>query len=141
MKKILLFSFIIFFNLTVINARDYLVYTVKGDITVNNNEKVVPGCTLKSTDKLSIPTDSRLVILDESSKVLYTLKTPSTKTLEEIIKNEGNTTQQLTDSYLTFIKQKITGINKNQDKNHMQAAGTSYRGEDSLLLNVIVPVN
>ncbi len=140
MKKILIVSLIIFFSCTISRAQDYLVYTVKGDITVNN-EKVVPGCIIKATDNLSIPTDSRLVILNESSKVLYTLKNPANRLLGDIIKSEDNATQQLTDSYLTFIKQKITGVNKNQDRNHMQAAGTSYRGEDSLLINVLPPVN
>ena len=43
MKKILIVSLIIFFSCTISHAQDYLVYTVKGDITVNN-EKVVPGC-------------------------------------------------------------------------------------------------
>ena len=72
---------------------------------------------------------------------MYTLKNPANRSLGDIIKSEDNATQQLTDSYLTFIKQKITGVNKNQDRNHMQAAGTSYRGEDSLLINVLPPVN
>ena len=142
MKKIIIASLLIFICGSVCSAQDFLVYTVKGDITVYRGskiEKIVSGMTLKSNDIINIPAESRLVILNESSKELHTIKAASNGQLSKLIVGEGNTKQQLTDSYLSFIKQKITGANSQQDKNYMQAAGTSYRDVDSTISNILVP--
>ena len=124
-------------------AQDFLVYTVKGDITVKkggNIEKVTPGMSLKSIDFVNIPVESRLVVLNESNKELHTIKNASSDQLGRLIGVEGNTKQQLTDSYLSFIKQKIAGVDTQKDKNYMQAAGTSYRDvNDSTMLDILVP--
>ena len=123
-------------------AQDFLVYTAKGEITVKNgdkSDKVVPGMVLQATSVLTIPAEARLVILYEKNKELYTVKNPTTDQLGNLIKKDGNTTQQLTESYLAFIKQKITDSGNPKDKNYKQTAATSYRETDSLLLKVLVP--
>jgi len=123
-------------------AQSFQVYTTKGDITVKSNkglEKVLPGMALNASDIISIPIEGRVVILCEQDKRLYTIKNPATDKLEKLIQTEGNTTQQLTESYLQFVKQKITDSGKPMDKNYKQAAGTSYRDADSLLLKALVP--
>lgn len=142
MKRLIAIITLTLISATFCLAQDFLVYTVKGNITItkgNNIEKVVPGMTLKSTDKVNIPAESRLVILNESSKSLHTIKISGNDILNKLLDNSNNTKQELTDSYLTFIKQKVSGINDKKDKNYMQAAGTSYRGEDSLLINIVNP--
>lgn len=144
MKRIFATIVFIFICATFCFAQDFLVYTVKGNITIAKGkliEKVTPGMIIKPTERLNIPAESRLVVLNESSKTLHTIKVSGNYTLSELINNSNNTKQELTDSYLTFIKQKVSGINDKKDKNYMQAAGTSYRGEDSLHINIIVPTN
>lgn len=141
MRKLISLSAFIFLCI-ITTAQDFQVYTSKGDITVKNGntiEKVVPGMILKSTSVITIPEESRLVVLFEKEKQLYTLKNPITEQLGNIIKSNGVTTQQLTESYLAFVKQKITDTGNPKDKNYKQSAGTSYRDADSLLLKVLVP--
>lgn len=141
MKRLLLTLFIILASLGVLSAQDYQVYTVKGDVAFKEGEKVVKvetGMVLGAKTVLVIPADARLVVLCETSKELSTIKVEATDTLENLVKKQGNTTQQLTESYLAFIKQKITDSGNPQDKNYKQSAGTSYRETDSLLLKTLV---
>lgn len=145
MKRLIAIITLTLISATFCLAQDFLVYTVKGNITItkgNNIEKVVPGMTLKSTDKVNIPAESRLVILNESSKSLHTIKVSGNDILSKLLDNSNNTKQELTDSYLTFIKQKVSGIDDKKDKNYMQAAGTSYRDvNDSTIVNILIPNN
>lgn len=145
MKRLIAIITLTLISATFCLAQDILVYTVKGNITItkgNNIEKVVPGMTLKSTDKVNIPAESRLVILNESSKTLHTIKNPGNDKLSNLLNNSNNSKQELTDSYLTFIKEKISGIDNKKDKNYMQAAGTSYRDvNDSTIVNILIPNN
>lgn len=142
MKKIITTLVIIFMcGVFCCYSQDFQVYTSKGNITVKNgdkNELVVPGMILKSTSVITIPSEARLVVLYETNKELYTVKNPTTDQLGNLIKKDGNTMQQLTESYLAFIKQKITDSGNPKDKNYKQSAGTSYRDADSLLLKALV---
>lgn len=141
MKKILLVLFFFTSSLSLLFAQDYLVYTVKGDVVSKDGEKVVKvetGMILGAKTVLVIPAEARLVVFCETSKELSTIKVEATDVLENLVNKQGNTTQQLTESYLAFIKQKITDSGNPQDKNYKQSAGTSYRETDSLLLKTLV---
>lgn len=142
MKRIVLMLASIAIFVAVSYAQDYLVYTVKGDVIYKSGASVVkvePGMKLNAKVQITIPADSRLIVLNEASKKLYTIKVETVDLLENLVKKQGNSTQQLTESYLAFIKQKITDSGNPKDKNHMQSAGTSYRDADSLLLKTLVP--
>lgn len=145
MKKLILTSLLTLISATFCLAQDFLVYTVRGNITItkgDNIEKVIPGMTIKSTDKINIPAESRLVILNESSKTLHTIKNQGNDKLISLLNNGNNSKQELTDSYLSFIKEKIYGIDNKKDKNYMQAAGTAYRFvNDSTVLKTLIPNN
>ncbi len=124
-------------------AQDFQVYSVKGAVTVKNGaspESVTPGMTLKANSLLDIPADARIVVLLESKKELHTLKGPAVDQVGNLVKKEGHSTQQLTESYLAFIKQKMTDSGSQKDRNYKQSAGTSYRETDSLLMQVLVPI-
>ena len=141
MKKV---TFILFCLLLpfLAEAQTYQVYSVKGDIVLEQGgkkEKVIPGMKLLAGSVLTIPEQSRLVVLDESKKELYTVKIAANDELGKLIVTNGNTTQQLTDSYMAFIKQKITDSGDPKEKNYKQSAATSYRETDSLLLKILVP--
>lgn len=136
MRKVLfLVITFIYASCLVSAAQNYLVYTVKGNIKSDNSVNVVPGMTLRADTRLSVPAESRIVILCESTKELHTIKTECSGSVKDLIKSTGNSTQQLTESYLAFIKQKIAGNDKVQETTYMQRTGTSYRDADSTLLN------
>lgn len=144
MKRFLVTLFILTISLEVLSAQDYQVYTVRGDVAFKEGEKLVkvaPKMVLGAKTVLIIPAESRLVLLCETSKELFTIKVKATGTIENLLKKQGNTTQQLTESYLAFIKQKITDTGNSKEKNYKQSAGTSYRETDSLLLKTLVPQN
>lgn len=122
-------------------AQDYQVYNVKGNVTVQrgqNQEPVNQGAFLSPTSILTIAEGARIVVLNEAKKELHTIKTPGSGTLSSFIISGNAPTQQLTESYLAFIKQKITDSGAPKDKNYKQSAGTSYRETDSLLMKAIV---
>lgn len=141
MNRIVFVCFALLFSVLAA-AQDFQVYTVKGDILVQKDgkqEKVAPGMKLTAGSVLTVPAQARLVVLDESKKELYTVKTAATGELGKLVKTEGTSTQQLTDSYMAFIKQKIMDSGNPKDRNYKQSAGTSYRETDSLMLNILVP--
>ena len=124
-------------------AQEFQVYSVKGAVAVKNGaspDAVIPGIALKSNSVIDIPADARLVVLLESKKELHILKGPAVDQVGNLVKKEGHSTQHLTESYLAFIKQKITDSGSLKDRNYKQSAGVSYRETDSLLMQVLVPV-
>lgn len=134
----ILIAFVIFvLNVCVSSAQTYQVYSVKGEIKTAKGV-VKQGDKLTGNTAITIPGDGRIVLLSESDKKLFTIKDGGKGNLAEIIKKTTTTSQQLTDSYLAFVKKKILGTDET-DKNHMQSAGTSYRETDSLLQNVLIP--
>ena len=116
----------------------YVVYTVKGNVSVSG-KAVKAGQKLTSSTAITLLKDSRIVILAEKEKKLFTFKTPCTTTVSKIIAGTEKTTQELTDSYLAFIKNKINETDAKADKNYMQSAGSAFRETDSLAVDVLVP--
>ena len=137
MKKELFFV-VIFSLLNVFClAQNYQVYVVKGDIKCNDEQCEIPitiGMLIQPTNKVVIPEDGRLVILDEANMKLHSIKGTCSGTLVELLQKEDVSVQQLTKSYMSYIKSKIANSGDPKDRNHMQSAGTSYRDPDSLLL-------
>lgn len=143
MKRII-FALLFLISACILQAQNYQVYTVKGEVTVKNGaskEAVEPGMILTQSSILDIPADARIVVLLESKKELHTIKGPAADQLGNIITSESHSTQQLTESYLAFIKQKITDTGASKDKNFKQSAGTSYREADSLLIQQLIPAD
>lgn len=133
-----LIIFILFaFNSLAVSAQTYQVYNVKGDVKTEKGT-VKQGDKFTGNTIITISNGGRIVILSESDKKLITIKDVGKGTISDIIKKSTTTSQKLTDSYLTFVKNKILG-NENTDKNHMQSAGTSYRETDSLLQKILIP--
>lgn len=140
MKRIVLTLCVLVTNF-ICSAQVFQVYTVKGDVYLkkgDNMEKIVSGMLLQSSSAIVIREDGRLVVLSENEKKLYTMKKPQSGTLGALILKNENTPQHLTETYLKFIKQKITESEDGKEKNYKQTAGVSYRDADSLLLKKII---
>ena len=136
--KYFIVLFLMAFCTLMSNSQTYQVYSVKGDVKTSKGI-VKKGDKIAGTAVVVVAANCRLVILSEADKKLYIVKVAGKGTLAEMVKKSTTTSQQLSDSYLAFVKSKITGT-ENTDKNHMQSAGTAYRETDSLLQNVLVPV-
>lgn len=142
MKK-LLFILITFaaFGLSC-SAQTFQVYAVKGEVKCNNGQSetvVAVGMMIPPTAKVTVPEGGRLVVLNEADKQLRTIKTAASGPITELLKQESVSVQQLTDSYLTYIKSKMTESDDPKDRNYRQSAGTAYRDPDSLLLQMLFP--
>lgn len=135
--RLLIVLMLFAFNAIVANAQSYQVYSVKGNVKTAKGV-VKKGDKIAGNTAVTVAVDCRLVLLSEADKKLYTVKVAGKGTLAELVKSSTTTSQTLTDSYLAFVKKKISGED-NTDKNHMQSAGTSYRETDSLLMNVLIP--
>lgn len=142
MKKIFLSFIALFFFGLLCNAQDYQVYSVKGEIKCNDGQNEViatVGMFISSTTIVSIPEGGRIVVFDEANKKLHTIKTASSGLILELLKKDDVSVQELTDSYLTYVKSKMDESNNLKDKNYRQSAGTAYRDPDSLLMQSLFP--
>lgn len=135
--KYFIFSILLAFSALVANAQSYQVYSVKGDVKTSKGA-VKKGDKITGNTIVTVAAEGRLVVLSEADKRLYTVKTVGKRALAELVKNPTTSAQQLSDSYLAFVKKKIMGT-ENTDKNYMQSAGTSFRETDSLLQNILIP--
>lgn len=139
MKRSLFFIFIIAFLSC--NAKNYIVYNVKGVVTVNQGVSVKSGNVLSSSDILSVEKESILILLSEEDKKLYTIKEKCIGKLDDLVNKKECSVKQLADSYLAFIKNKILNTQNSkgkEDKNFMQSAGTVYRETDSISIEQII---
>ena len=133
---LLLYSFCVFCY-----AENYIVYSVKGNVWSNDNVPVKRGTILSSSDILKIEENSKLVIVTEIEKQMYTIHFKSHGKLEGLLKNQECNKRNLSDAYLSFVKKSIFGTSDVEDKNYMQSAGTAYRKTDSIYKNIIIQHN
>ena len=120
------------------SAQNYIVYSVKGEIVMNKTKEVKPGMSLKADDIIIIGQNSRIVILSEKEKRLYTIKTPGQGSLKQLFEKKENSFRKITDTYIAFLKKKISNADKVADKNYMQSAASSYREDDSTCVDIII---
>ena len=133
--------FILLFTILVGNtckSQNYIVHTVRGTVTVNKLQEVKPGMTLQADDNVMVDKDSRIVILSEKEKRLYTINGPGHSSLKQLFGQKDNSFRIITDSYIAFLKTKLTKPDKVVDKNYMQSAASSYREEDSTFVDIII---
>ena len=141
-KRLVIFLITLFACWGSCHAQTIQVYAVKGDVRCNDGQSetvVAIGMMIPPTAKVTVPEGGRLVVLNEADKQLRTIKTAVSGPIGELLKQENVSVQQLTDSYLSYIKSKITDSGNPKDKNYRQSAGTAYRDPDSLLLQTLFP--
>lgn len=121
-------------------AQTFQVYAVKGDVRCFDGQKgslVTVGMLLGANTKLTIPNGGRIVFFNEVDKRLYTIKNASSGLIANLLMKDDVLVQQLTDSYLSYVKSKMNGSGNPQDKNYRQSAGVTYRDGDSLILQTL----
>lgn len=114
-----------------ISAQEYVIYTIHGEViltTKGKSLKLTPGEKLGDGSVLTVGDNSKITILNENSKKIFTIKTPGTGTVSSFVTNTENKINKVSNDYIEFIKKKITSEDNGKDINYMQSAGTSYRG-------------
>ena len=132
-----LFVVVMLFVSFVANAQQYKVYSVTGDVTADG-KAVVAKQSLSSKSYLSIAKGAKIILFEDSSNKLTTLKNEGKGNIASLVKLAGNSEKIISGSYLSFITQKMTCSEK-RDNTYMQREGASYRDDDSLLIDIIVP--
>lgn len=136
MKKICIMMMLLWGTL-IANAQQYKVYTVTGSVTADS-KAVKAKQTLTDKSILSIAKGGKIILFDSKNKKLVTIKTEGKGTVSGLLKMAGNSVKELSGSYFSFITQKMTSEEKN-DNTYMQSAGSAYRDADSLLMDSIIP--
>ena len=140
LKQLIIILIALFAQGILCSAQNVQIYSVKGDVKCSNGQDetvATVGMMIPPTTKVTVSEGGRLVVLNEADKQLHTIKKAVSGIIAELLKQEDVTVQQLTDSYLTYIKSKITDSGAPKDRNYRQSAGTAYRDPDSLLLQSI----
>lgn len=116
-----------------VNAQNYLVYTVSGEVTnvSNKNSKVAAKQQLSGSTVIRLGNDSRLVLLDENNRQLCTLKTPVEGKIQDIIKKSGNSSRSVSEQYVSYLLKRNTSADSKKNT-HMQSTAVSYRDVELL---------
>jgi hypothetical protein len=90
--------------------------------------------SLTEKSVISIKDKGQLILLNKTERKLCTFKDTGQGTISSLLSMQGNKTQDLNDSYFSYISEKIKSGDEGNQKNYMQSAGTSYRDGDSTLI-------
>lgn len=128
MKKILIIIFVVCILPTMF-AQNYIVFRVNGDVLYNKQQLEV-GENVSSSIEILIDKDSELMLIDENNNKVITIKGYKEGKLIDVLNTNDVTLKDVTSKYVSYIKQKLS--NKDNDRNYMQSAGTTYRETDSI---------
>lgn len=128
MKKILIIIILVCILPTMF-AQNYIVFRVNGDVLYNKQQLEV-GENVSSSIEILIDKDSELMLIDENNNKVITIKGYKEGKLIDVLNTNDVTLKDVTSKYVSYIKQKLS--NKDNDRNYMQSAGTTYRKTDSI---------
>lgn len=106
-----------------IHAQDLTVVYVGGKVTsVKNgkNEKINVNSKLTKATVVDIPYEGKLDLIDEKNKKRYSISKPGKCDISTHISAAGNSTMELTERYLTYLKNQIGSNNKASKIVHAQ---------------------
>lgn len=129
MKKLLILIVCFFLPVSVVVAQNYIVFRTNGHVVINEKQ-VNAGDAITSQTELCIDKDCELMLIDEENNKMVTIKGPVDGKIIDVLKTTKVSLKDITSKYVSYMKQKLN--NKNNDKNYMQSAGTSYRETDSI---------
>lgn len=134
MKKVL---FILLFLLNCFGspAQKYIVYSVSGNVFEKNSgssDKILPKKHLKENSILCISQLSRIVIINENDKVMYTITGKAEGTISQLFKSgKSVAAKKLTPQYCTILLNKLS--NSTTRNTYMQSAATSFRDGEQII--------
>ena len=136
MKHILIY--LLLFTASYSFAQNYIVYSVVGNVYFSTNgayTTIKKNQVLTSNSYIKIAEGGTLIVLNQDEKKLCTIKTIGEGTITSLLATTGNKSQSLTESYFTYIIEKMKSDGKENPNTYMQSAGTSYRDVDSTTIS------
>lgn len=134
MKKVL-FVLALLLNCFCGLAQKYIVYSVSGNISemkAGSSIKILPKKRLNENSFLNISQLSRIVIINENDKVMYTISGKSEGTVRQLLKTgKSVAAKKLSPQYYAILLNKLS--NTNTRNTYMQSAATSFRDGDKII--------
>lgn len=114
-KSIFLFLFVLFTSIIAYaeennENKDYYVYSVEGSVKqkINKTTSVLNvQQTLSKSTVVTIGKGARLVVIDSVNSKQHTITTPGTATITNFVNRKGNTTKNLSKTYLAYLLKQI----------------------------------
>lgn len=129
-----LFFMLIFFWVSSVSAQNIIVYSVIGSVTECKNNvrnKVLPKTKLSVTSHIVMEASSRIVMLDEINKEMYTIKGAADGKIDQLLTNNNVLRKKLTPQYFSLLMNKLSStVSRNT---YMQSAATSFRDTEELM--------
>lgn len=135
MKHILFIILLALFTVTA-SAQTYHVYSVLGKVTstVGGTPKnVTPKMTLSAATSLTVADASRIVLINEQTKQMCTIKGAAKGTVKQLLGGKTASVKTVSPQYIAVLMKKSSGNTSRSA--YMQSAATSYRDLDSLLVD------
>ena len=136
MKHILIY--LLLFTASYSFAQNYIVYSAIGDVSICTNGQystIEKSQKLTGSSYIKIAEGGSLIVINQDEKKLCTIKTVGEGSITSLLSETGNKTQSLTESYFTYIIDKMKSDGKENPNTYMQSAGTTYRDIDSTTIS------
>jgi len=136
MKKVLILAIILLSFHWTGSSQPYWVCAVKGDVFAKMEDESIPLKTQMSIDEstiLSLSNESRITLIDEGNKEMYTIKSRGIGTVRKLIKDTSTSIHDITSSYISFVKKRLRSPDQ-KDEDYMQTSGSIFRGEKKAVL-------
>lgn len=131
--KIFIFIFYVFWTSSVF-AQKMVVYSVMGKVTeksAGKECKLLPKTNLSLMSYIVMEGSSRIVLLDEIKKEMYTLKGAAEGKVCLLLKGNTVVKKKLPPQYFSVLMNKLSGaVSRNA---YMQSAATSFREAEELM--------
>lgn len=126
-------------------GQTYYVYSVSGKVTENatgKSKSVTPKMTITDVTNLSVADGSRIVLVNEAKKQMYTVRGTAKGTVKQLLAGKSASIKTVSPQYIAVLMKKSSGATSNRSS-YMQSAATSFRDLDSLLIqsDSIMPQN
>lgn len=125
------------------NAQDIepslIVYEVTGKVKTTakkGNSDIVKRQMLSLKDKISIPENGIIKLLDKQQKKMYTLKAKCQGSIQALIAEQKGSEKNLTKQYFAYILKSLTRKDTNEIYNSGLTTVTYRNDADSLLCDI-----
>lgn len=143
-KKTLITLLLLILALPNVNAQEYYVYSVIGDVKEVKG-KIASELTVRQTltpqSVISVGKSSNLVIIDPVNSKQHTISDHGTTTLARFLNKSASTTKELTKMYLSYIMKQIRGKGVLTSQRAINEVGGAIERdvEDSLFVDFELP--
>lgn len=107
----ILFVCIILLCASMASAQKLTVYSVMGtvmEMKAGSKSKVLPKAQLSATSNISVNASSRIVLLDDANKEMYTIKGATEGKISSLLTGNNVVKKKLTSQYFSVLMNKLS---------------------------------